>query len=185
MPVLYWVTFIIMCFLQPLQKARFVFGTFTCTHRPAACGAAGQQLMERARAPARRHQPGRLPHPGAGLPAPAALQTVRVLFSAKRGRLGAGSPPGIHQPPSGADVRPPPPASEPHHFSCLLRTGATGPKGKGPKLRKVRGEYVGSDAQRARALAQPSRAAPSGSRGGGWGSTASRCNATIAHRRTT
>ena len=30
-PVLYWVTFIVMCFLQPLQKAFLVFGTFTWT----------------------------------------------------------------------------------------------------------------------------------------------------------
>jgi hypothetical protein len=28
-PVLYWVTFMVMCFLQPLQKAFFVLGTFT------------------------------------------------------------------------------------------------------------------------------------------------------------
>jgi hypothetical protein len=31
LPVLYWVTFIIICFLHPLQKAFLVFGTFTCT----------------------------------------------------------------------------------------------------------------------------------------------------------
>jgi len=35
-PVLYWVTFMVMCFLQPLQKAFFVFGTFTCSAGRAA-----------------------------------------------------------------------------------------------------------------------------------------------------
>ncbi len=31
MPVLYCVTFMLVCFLHPLQKARLVLGTFTCS----------------------------------------------------------------------------------------------------------------------------------------------------------
>jgi hypothetical protein len=33
LPVLYWVTFMVMCFLHALQKAFLVFGTFTCGGR--------------------------------------------------------------------------------------------------------------------------------------------------------
>ncbi len=35
LPVLYCVTFMLVCFLHPLQKARFVFGTFTCVKHNA------------------------------------------------------------------------------------------------------------------------------------------------------
>jgi hypothetical protein len=48
LPVLYWVTFIIICFLQPLQKAFLVLGMFTCAAATEATSR-GEQQQRRTR----------------------------------------------------------------------------------------------------------------------------------------